>query len=69
MVSSFLAGGPGRTFVSWDPRRAADLDNKVVSFRRTDPGGLELLKLGDVWGNCLWGQELVVGVDCGFTSL
>lgn len=69
MVSSFLAGGPGRTFVSWDPRRAADLDNKVVSFRRTDPGGLEPLKVGDVWGNCLWGQELVVGVDCGFTSL
>lgn len=49
MVSSFLAGGPGRTFTSWDARRAAALGNEVVSFRHSDPGDLGLPKAGQVW--------------------
>ena len=71
-MSSFLAGGPGRTFTSWDPRRAADLGNEVVSFRRTDPGVLEPSKVVDVRcgaGGWSWGKELAVSVDWGLASL
>lgn len=32
-TSRFLAGGPGRTFMSWDPGRVVDLGNEMMMFQ------------------------------------
>lgn len=50
MLSKFFTGGPGRMFLSWDPRRAADVGNQVTRFRLTEAGGLWAAPGGHVQG-------------------
>lgn len=74
-VSRFLAGGPSRTFMSWDPGRVADLGNEVMMcFRPTDTGGPRAAQGRGCPAGWLCGQlprreESAVGLDQGLTSL